>query len=90
MLQLALTSDTQPLSVLFDRANTPVAAAPESIAGRCFGQVSGSAQPAVRVDVNLHQLNAMGLSSNELRNALTAANVTSPQGFLSDGKTRVA
>ncbi|MGA9341715.1 MAG: efflux RND transporter permease subunit [Rhodanobacteraceae bacterium] len=90
VLQLALTSDTQPLSVLFDRANTLLQPRLSQLPGVASVEVSGSAQPAVRVDVNLHQLNAMGLSSNELRNALTAANVTSPQGFLSDGKTRVA
>jgi multidrug efflux pump len=44
----------------------------------------------VRVDVNLRALNAMGLSPDQLRNALTAANVTSPQGFLSNGKTTMA
>ena len=32
----------------------------------------------------------MGLSPDQLRNALAAANVTSPQGFLSDGKTVMA
>jgi multidrug efflux pump len=90
VIQLALTSDTQPLSVLFDRANTLLLPRLSQLKGVASVEVSGSAQPAVRVDVNLHALNAMGLSSNELRNALTAANVTSPQGFLSDGKTRVA
>jgi len=37
--------------------------------------------------VNLRALSAMGLTADQLRNALTAANVTSPQGFLSDGVT---
>ncbi len=32
----------------------------------------------------------MGLSPDQLRNALAAANVTSPQGFLSDGRTTMA
>src|SRR5690606_2379454 len=35
-------------------------------------------------------LNAMGLSPDQLRNAIAAANVTSPQGFLSDGRTTTA
>src|SRR5699024_10488188 len=45
---------------------------------------------SVRVDVNLHALNAIGLTSNQLRNALRAANVISPKGFLSDGNTTLA
>jgi multidrug efflux pump len=52
--------------------------------------VSGSAQPAVRVDVDLHKLDALGLSTNDIRNAITAANVTSPQGFLTDGEISTA
>jgi multidrug efflux pump len=51
--------------------------------------IAGAATPAIRVDVNLRALNAMGLSPDQLRNALTAANVTSPQGFLSNGKTQM-
>ena len=90
VLQLALTSDTQPLSALFDSADTLLKPRLSQLPGVSSVDVAGSAQPAVRVDVNLHALNSMGLSSNDLRNALTAANVTSPQGFLSDGKTTLA
>jgi multidrug efflux pump len=90
VIQVALTSDTQPLSELFDRADTLLKPRLSQLPGVASVDVSGSAQPAVRVDVDLHALNAMGLSSNQLRNALTAANVTSPQGFLSDGKTTMA
>ncbi|MDA3913064.1 efflux RND transporter permease subunit, partial [Oleiagrimonas sp.] len=90
VLQVALTSDTEPLSALYDRANTLLVPRLSQLAGVSNVDVSGSAQPAVRVDVNLHALNAMGLSSNDLRNALTAANVTSPLGFLDNGKTTMA
>ena len=90
VIQLALTSDTQALSVLFDRADNLLKPRLAQLPGVASVDVAGSAQPAVRVDVNLHALNAMGLSSNELRNALTAANVTSPQGFLSNGRTLMA
>ena len=53
-------------------------------------EIAGAATPAIRVDVNLRALNAMGLSPDQLRNALSAANVTSPQGFLSNGATTMA
>lgn len=90
VLQLAVTSDTEPLTELYERADTLLKPRLSQLPGVASVDVSGSAQPSVRVDVNLHALNAMGLTSNQLRNALRAANVTSPQGFLSDGKTTMA
>ncbi|KGI79036.1 efflux RND transporter permease subunit [Oleiagrimonas soli] len=90
VLQIALTSDTEPLSELYDRASTLIAPRLSQLPGVANVDVSGSAQPAVRVDVNLRALNAMNLSSNDLRNALTAANVTSPLGFLDDGRSTMA
>ncbi|MBS0382569.1 MAG: efflux RND transporter permease subunit [Proteobacteria bacterium] len=90
VISLALTSDTQPLSELFDAANTLLSPRLSQLPGVASVDVSGSAQPAVRVDVDLHKLDSMGLSTNDIRNAITAANVTSPQGFLSDGKTETA
>ena len=87
VLTLALTSNTQPMSELYDAANTLLQPRISQLDGVASVDVSGSAQPAVRVDLDLHRLDALGLSSNDIRNALTAANVTSPLGFLSDGKT---
>ncbi|HEX7339023.1 MAG TPA: efflux RND transporter permease subunit [Rhodanobacteraceae bacterium] len=90
VLQLALTSDTQPLSELFARANDLLVPRLSQIKGVASVDVSGSAEPSVRISVDMHALNAMGLTSNQLRNALRAANVTSPQGFLSNGQTMMA
>ena len=44
----------------------------------------------MRVDVNLRLMNALGLTADDLRNAVRAANVTSPTGFLTDGNTTTA
>src|SRR5690349_5677365 len=90
VLSLALTSNTQPMSELFDAANTLLQPRLSQLQGVASVDVSGSAQPAVRVDVDLHKLDALGLSTNEIRNAITAANVTSPQGFLTDGEISTA
>jgi multidrug efflux pump len=87
VLTLALTSNTQPMSELYDAANTLLQPRISQLDGVASVDVSGSAQPAVRVDLDLHKLDALGLSSNNIRNAITAANVTSPLGFLSDGNT---
>jgi multidrug efflux pump len=90
VLALALTSDTEPLSKLYDYADSLLAQRIRQLSGISDVEVAGGATPAVRVDLNLRALNAMGLSPDQLRNALVAANVTSPQGFLSDGKTTMA
>ncbi|WIG56377.1 MAG: Multidrug efflux system MdtABC-TolC, inner-membrane proton/drug antiporter MdtC (RND type) [Rhodanobacteraceae bacterium] len=90
VITLALTSDTQPMSALFDAANTLLQPRLSQLPGVASVDVSGSAQPAVRVDVDLHKLTALGLSTNDIRNAITAANVTSPQGFLTDGNIETA
>src|SRR5690242_13478046 len=90
VLALALTSDTEPLSRLYDYADSLIAQRIRQLPGVSDVDVAGGATPAVRVDINLRALNSMGLSPDQLRNALTAANVTSPQGFLSDGRTTMA
>ena len=90
VLILALTSDTEPLSKLYDYADSLLAQRIRQLPGVSDVEVAGGATPAVRVDLNLRALNAMGLSPDQLRNALVAANVTSPQGFLSDGRTTMA
>jgi len=90
VITLALTSDTQPMSALFDSANSLLQPRLSQLPGVASVDVSGSAQPAVRVDVDLHKLTALGLSTNDIRNAITAANVTSPQGFLTDGNIETA
>src|ERR1700754_1381820 len=90
VLALALTSETQPLSKLYDLADSLLAQHIRQIDGVADVEVAGGATPAIRVDLNLRALNAMGLSPDQLRNALAAANVTSPQGFISDGQTNMA
>jgi multidrug efflux pump len=90
VIVLALTSTTHSLTDLYNQADSLLAQRLRQLQGVSSVEVAGSATPAVRVDLNLRAMNAMGLSPDQLRNALTAANVTSPQGFLSDGKTQIA
>jgi multidrug efflux pump len=87
IIAFALTSDTQSARDLYDVADSLLAQRLRQVEGVSEVDILGAATPAIRVDVNQRQLNALGLSPDQLRNALTAANVTSPQGFLSDGKT---
>ena len=90
IIAFALTSNTQATRDLYDVADSLLAQRLRQIEGVSEVDIAGASTPAVRVDVNLRALNAMGLSPDDLRNALTAANVTSPQGFLSNGRTTMA
>ncbi|WP_426701249.1 efflux RND transporter permease subunit [Rhodanobacter sp. Col0626] len=90
IIALALTSDTQSAADLYNAADTLLAQRLRQLPGVSSVEIAGAATPAIRVDVNLRSLNAMGLSPDQLRNALSAANVTSPEGFLSNGKTTMS
>ncbi|HXD37155.1 MAG TPA: efflux RND transporter permease subunit, partial [Rhodanobacter sp.] len=90
VIAFALTSATQSAGDLYNVADTLLAQRLRQLPGVSSVEIAGASTPAIRVDVNLRALNAMGLSPDQLRNALRAANVTSPEGFLSDGQTRMA
>ncbi|MFC5436665.1 efflux RND transporter permease subunit [Rhodanobacter umsongensis] len=90
IIALALTSDTQSAADLYNAADSLLAQRLRQQPGVSSVEIAGAATPAIRVDVNLRALNAMGLSPDQLRNALSAANVTSPEGFLSNGKTTMS
>jgi multidrug efflux pump len=90
VIAIALTSDTQSADELYNVADSLLAQRLRQITGVASVDIGGASTPAVRVDVNLRALNAMGLTPDDLRNAVRAANVTSPTGFLSDGSSTTA
>ncbi|RUL74912.1 efflux RND transporter permease subunit [Dyella choica] len=90
IIAFALTSETQSARDLYDVADSLLAQRLRQLPGVSEVDILGAATPAVRIDVNLRALNAMGLSPDQVRNALTAANVFQPKGFLSDGRTTMA
>jgi multidrug efflux pump len=87
VIALALTSQTQSAADLYNVADSLLAQRLRQLPGVSSVEIAGAATPAIRVDLNLRALNAMGLSPDQVRNALTAANVTSPEGSLSNGQT---
>ncbi|AOD13475.1 efflux RND transporter permease subunit [Xanthomonas fragariae] len=90
VIAIALTSDTQSADELYNVADSLLAQRLRRITGISSVDIAGASTPAVRVDVDLRALNALGLTPDDLRNAVRAANVTSPTGFLSDGNTTMA
>ncbi|MCL1526474.1 efflux RND transporter permease subunit [Xanthomonas nasturtii] len=90
VIAIALTSDTQSADELYNVADSLLAQRLRQITSISSVDIAGASTPAVRVDVDLRALNALGLTPDDLRNAVRAANVTSPTGFLSDGNTTMA
>ncbi|HEX7817658.1 efflux RND transporter permease subunit [Dyella sp.] len=89
VLLLSLTSHSMPPDRLYDLTDTLITPAIAQIPGVAQVRVLGGRPKAVRVELNNNALAAMSLTSLDVRNALTAANVTSPQGTLTDGHTQL-
>jgi multidrug efflux pump len=87
ILTLALTSDTLPLRDLSDLADSLIAQRLSEVPGVGSVSVQGGLKPAVRVQADLEALASYGLSLEDIRSAVAAANVSSPKGSL-DGRTQ--
>jgi hydrophobic/amphiphilic exporter-1 (mainly G- bacteria), HAE1 family len=79
---LALTSDTAPMYVLDDYAETVIAPRVSMISGVSQVQVQGAQKYAVRVQVDPDKLHAEQLGINEVNQALQNWNVNLPTGQL--------
>ncbi len=80
ILTLALTSDTVPVDVVSDAADTLLQPKLSEIDGVGRVTVQGGMRPAVRVRVNPARLAAYGLSMEDVRLAVAAANVNGAKG----------
>jgi multidrug efflux pump len=80
ILTLALTSDTLPLSKVEDLADTNLAQKISQLSGVGLVSISGGQRPAVRVQANPTALASYGMSLEDLRLALSQANVDQAKG----------
>jgi multidrug efflux pump len=80
ILTLALTSDTMPLTEVEDLADTRFAQKISQLPGVGLVSISGGQRPAVRVHANPTALAAYGLTLQDLRTAIAAANVNQAKG----------
>ncbi len=87
ILLLGLTSDTTTVPQMYDAADSILSQKLSQVDG--VGQVFvwGSAQPAVRAEVNPTLLNKLGVGLDTVRNALNAANANRPKGSVSNSTT---
>ncbi len=84
---ISLTSTTRTRAQMYDAASTILAQKISQLPGIGEVNVGGSALPAVRVELDLPRINAMGLSLEQVRQAIASANVDGPKGAI-DGPLR--
>jgi len=82
ILTLAMSSDTLPLPKVEDLADTQLAQKISQVSGVGLVSISGGQKPAVRIQANPTQLASYGLSLEDVRTALAAANVDQAKGTL--------
>ena len=87
---IALTSDSVDRGQMYDAASSILAQKLSQIQGVGQVVVGGGALPAVRVELNPLQLHAYGISLEQIRTVLQAANANQPKGQFSGPDQSVA
>jgi len=90
ILILALTSDTAPVSQMYDVSDSILAQKLAQVQGVGQTFTGGSAKPAVRIEANPNQLTSYGVGLEALRTAITNANVLQPTGYINGENQRTA
>src|SRR6202049_4099812 len=80
ILTLALSSKSLPLSKVEDLADTRLAPKISQLPGVGLVSISGGQKPAVRIRANPTSLASYGFNLEDLRTAITAANVNQAKG----------
>ena len=86
ILSLALTSDIEERSRMYDIADSILNQKIAQVSGVGQVQIQGSSRPAVRVQVNPTSLTKYDIGWDQIRATLAAANANRPKGQLSDDK----
>lgn len=89
ILTLAVSSNSLPLFKVEDMVDTRLAQKIAQLPGVGMVSISGGQRPAVRIQANDKALSAYGMSLDDLRTAIAAANVNQPKGMF-DGPLRSA
>src|ERR671911_157712 len=82
---LALTSNTKTPSEIYDLASTVLAQKVRQVTGVGDVTVGGGSLPAVRVELEPNALTQYGISLDDVRQAITGANLLRPKGVVEDG-----
>jgi multidrug efflux pump len=87
ILTLSVSSDTLPLDQVDDYADSILAQKISQVSGVGLVTLNGGQKPAVRVQVDPRSLAGAGLSLEDVRAAIAAANVNQPKGNLDGPRT---
>jgi multidrug efflux pump len=87
IITLGITSKTMKMTEVQNLVDTRLAQKMSQVAGVGLVTLSGGQRPAVRVQVNPKAAASSGLSMEDIRNAINAANVNQAKGSF-DGPTR--
>ncbi len=80
VLTLAISSETMPLRQVSDVADSILVQKISQVRGAGLVTLSGSRKPAVRIRIDPVLLAAVGLSLEDVRAAVVAANINQPKG----------
>jgi len=89
ILTLAVTSKTMPLPKVQDLIDTRLAQKISQLSGVGLVSLSGGQRPAVRMQLNPRAVAALGMNLDDIRTAITNANVNQAKGSF-DGPTRAS
>ncbi len=81
IMTLAISSESLPLFKVEDLVDTRLAQKIAQLSGVGMVSISGGQRPAVRIQANHNALAAYGLSLEDVRTAIAAANVNQPKGM---------
>ena len=82
IMLLALTSETSSTSELYDLASTILAQKVAQVTGVGDVTVGGGSLPAVRVELQPQALTQYGISLDQVRQAISGANLLRPKGMV--------
>src|ERR1700761_70030 len=82
IVTLKLISESLPLRDVNNYADSILAQKLSQVQGVGLVSIAGNVRPAVRIQVNPAQLSNLGLTLEDVRSALTQANVNAPKGTL--------
>ncbi|HSP19962.1 MAG TPA: efflux RND transporter permease subunit, partial [Myxococcaceae bacterium] len=82
ILTLAITSETLPLQQVNDYADSILAQKISQVAGVGLVTLGGAQRPADRIQVDPQALAGAGLTLEDVRTAVAAANINAPKGTL--------
>ena len=83
---LALTSKTRTTSEIYDLASTVLAQKVKQVSGVGDVEVGGGSLPAVRVELQPNALAQYQISLDEVRRAISTANLLRPKGIVEDSE----